>query len=149
MIEKLKRYDLAAMERAARIRRMPGHKLIVAGSRHLDVDAVKKIIRQHWDAACEHVGFVPDYVLSGACPTGTDRAGELLAKRLTGRKALRFEANWKLLGKSAGPARNLDMVSCAHGLFIIWDGMSRGSNHILGCMEIRKRPIYEIEVEKT
>lgn len=144
--KKVKRYDLPALERAARIRKMPGFKVIIAGSRHLDVDRVKEIIREHWKAACKFWGQRPDYILSGACPTGADRAGEKLARKLTGRHAICFPANWELLGKSAGIHRNLDMVSCAHGLFIVWDGKSRGSAHVLGCMEIRGRPVYEIEV---
>lgn len=144
-LKKKPHYDLAALEKAARVRKIPGFKIIIAGSRHLDPKVVKRIIREHWKDVCKQMGAKPDYIISGGAD-GTDKAGELVAKRLTGRKAIVFEANWKLLGKSAGPSRNLDMVSVAHGLLIIWDGKSRGSNHILGCMEIRKRPIYEIEI---
>lgn len=145
--KKRPRYDLEAMERAARVRKLPGFKLIIAGSRHLDTKAVKKIIRQHWKDVVKQMGAYPDYILSGACPTGADRAGELLAKKLTGRSAITFPANWKLLGKSAGPHRNLDMASVAHGLLIIWDGKSAGSSHMLSCMQVRKRPVFEIEVD--
>lgn len=145
--KKVKRFDVDAMTRAARIRKMSGYKLIIAGSRHLDVKAVKKIIKAHWNEIVEQLGFKPDFILSGACPTGADRAGELLAKRLTGSRAILFPANWELLGKSAGIHRNLDMVDCAHGLLLIWDGKSRGSGHVLGCMKMRGRPVFEIEVE--
>lgn len=145
--KKVKRYDIDALERAARIRKMPGFKLIIAGSRHFDEKKVRRIIKDHWKDVVKAMGQKPDYILSGKCPTGADRAGEVLAKKLTGRKAICFPANWDLLGKSAGIHRNLDMVSCAHGLLIVWDGKSRGSGHVLGCMEIRKRPVFEIEVE--
>jgi hypothetical protein len=140
------KYDLDALVRAARVRKLKGFKLIIAGSRHLDTKAVKKVIREHWGKVCKQMGAKPDYIISGGAK-GVDRAGELVAKKLTGREAIVFPANWDLLGKSAGPSRNLDMVSVANGLLIIWDGKSRGSRHILGCMEIRKRPIFEIEVE--
>lgn len=148
MKKKVKRYDLAALERAARIRKMPGFKVIVAGSRHFDERRCRQLLKEHWDAACEMFGQRPDYILSGACPTGADRAGEIVAKKLTGRRSIKFPPNWDLLGKAAGIHRNLDMVSCAHGLFIIWDGKSRGSSHVLGCMEVRGRPVYEIEISR-
>lgn len=141
------RYDIDAMERTARIRKLAGFKLIIAGSRHIDTDAVKKIIRSHWDDLCEVMGARPDFILSGGNPRGADRAGELVAKKLTGHRAIRFPANWDLLGKAAGPHRNLDMASVAHGLFLIWDGKSAGSAHMLSCMQVRKRPVFEIEVE--
>jgi len=139
-------YDMPAMERAARISKLPGFKLIIAGSRHFDELRVKKIIREHWDKVVELMGHKPAYILSGACPTGADRAGELLARKLTGQHAITFPANWNLLGKAAGIHRNIDMVTCGHGLLIVWDGKSRGSGHMLGCMEIRGRPVYEIEI---
>jgi hypothetical protein len=141
------KYDLEALERAARVRKIPGFKLIIAGSRHLDTMVAKKLICEHWGKVCKQMGAKPDYIISGGAK-GVDRAGELVAKKLTGRSAIVFPANWDLLGKSAGPSRNLDMVSVANALFIIWDGKSRGSRHILGCMEIRNRPIFEIEIER-
>lgn len=144
--KKVKRYDLDALTRAARIRKMPGFKVIVAGSRHFDERRCRQLLKEHWKDACKLFGQKPDYILSGGCPTGADRAGEKVAKKLTGRRSIRFPANWELLGKSAGIHRNLDMVSCAHALFIIWDGKSRGSGHVHGCMLIRDRPIYEIEI---
>ena len=138
-------YDLPGLERAARVRKLPGFKLIIAGGRDIDTSVARKLIREHWKAVCEKMGKKPDYIISGGAK-GVDLAGELMAKKLTGREAIVFEANWDLLGKSAGPSRNLDMASVAHGLFLIWDGRSRGSGHMLSCMEIRDRPIYEIEI---
>jgi hypothetical protein len=146
-VKKKPRVDLDAMERAARFRKLPGFKLIIAGSRQFDAKAVKKVIRNHWKHVRKHMGCTPSWILSGDCPTGADRAGIVLAKELTGRKAIKFPANWDLLGKSAGIHRNLDMASLAHGLLLIWDGKSRGSAHMLGCMEVRDRLVYEIEID--
>jgi hypothetical protein len=132
--------------KAAKLRQTPGFKVIVAGSRHLDTDRACEILREHWKQALGLFRARVDRIVSGACPTGVDPAGERLAVELTGRKAALFPADWNGLGKAAGPSRNIDMMSCADGLFLIWDGSSRGSSHMLHLMETRKRPVFEIEV---
>ena len=138
--------NLKLASRAAKYRDTPGFKVIVAGSRTFDVERVKDLVREHWRRALTLFGSNVSHVISGACPTGADRAGEELALELTGREAVRFPAEWSRLGKAAGPSRNIDMATCANALFLVWDGRSRGSRHMLALMESRDRPVYEIEI---
>lgn len=58
----------------------------------------------------------------------------------------RFPAKWDLLGKGAGYARNVEMARYADALILIWNGMSKGSGHML---EIAKREKLEIFVYET
>ena len=124
------------MVRAAKYRDLPGYKVIIAGSRTIHVRRAKELIREHWKHALGLYQARVDYVISG-CARGVDTAGEELAVELTGRKAARFpitSEDWERMGPSAGPSRNIDMMTCANTLFMIWDGQSRGSRHMLGLM---------------
>jgi hypothetical protein len=143
-------------ERTSRVRQLPGYKIIVAGSRHIRTKLAVKLLTEHWDSMCKAIKARPDFVISGGQRSqddgvwyGVDYAGERVARALTRHEAIVFPANWNRFGKAAGPLRNLDMASVAHALFVIWDGKSRGSGHMLGCMVARKRPVYEIEIEFT
>lgn len=46
-------------------------------------------------------------------------------------KVSHFPAQWKYLGRRAGPARNQVMVDCSEGLVYIWDGKSRGTGDVI------------------
>lgn len=131
--------------RALKLRKEPGYKVIIAGSRHIDQTRAKKLIHEHWKTACGLYRSHVTHIISGCAP-GPDTAGIELALKLTGRDAVKFPADWDGLGKAAGPMRNIDMMSCADALFILWDGKSRGSRHMLTLMEMRNRPVFEIEL---
>ncbi len=60
-------------------------------------------------------------VFSGACPTGADRFGEDWAAE-RGIVARRFPADWKRLGKAAGPQRNKRMIDLADGAILLPGG---------------------------
>lgn len=42
-----------------------------------------------------------------------------------------FPADWKTLGKAAGPIRNHDMAKYADWLVAFWDGRSRGTKNMI------------------
>jgi hypothetical protein len=42
-----------------------------------------------------------------------------------------YYADWKNLGKAAGPIRNSEMAANADALILVWDGKSRGSSDML------------------
>jgi|CXWL01.1.fsa_nt_gi hypothetical protein len=67
-----------------------------------------------------------DLVISGGA-NGIDSLGQLLAKRITGRKAQVVKANWMSEGKKAGALRNAKMAEAADGAIIIAAPDSRGS----------------------
>ena len=68
-------------------------------------------------------------VVSGGA-RGVDRMGELYAQihRLPCDVCA---ANWNLYGKSAGYKRNVEMANNAEALIALWDGVSRGTGHMI------------------
>lgn len=98
-------------------------KTIIAGSRSLPFDCVRK--------AMQECGWTPTIVVSGNA-NGVDLFGEQWAMN---RKIPieRYPANWKLLGKRAGYIRNEHMATNvgAEALVAVWDGESRGTKHMI------------------
>ena len=97
-------------------------RVIIAGSRvitnyDLVVDAVKES------------GFSITEVVCGAA-NGVDSLGERYAKE-NGLKLSYFYADWKGFGKSAGIKRNEQMGNYGEALIAIWDGKSKGTNHMI------------------
>jgi len=77
------------------------------------------------------------------CARGADQMGELWAKR-TGVGVVRFPADWNTHGKKAGFLRNLEMADNADCLVAFWNGVSRGTAHMIGCA--RRKNIQVIVV---
>jgi hypothetical protein len=98
-------------------------KLIIAGSRGIhDPDLLAQAI----DAS----GFDPiTLVLSGGA-AGVDRLGELWAQA-RGIPVRRFVPDWDARGRSAGILRNVEMAAEADALVALWDGSSRGTEHMI------------------
>lgn len=93
-------------------------KVIIAGSRTITkYDAVSNAIQ--WS------GFEITEVVSGGA-IGVDTIAERWAAD-KGIEVKRFDANWDLLGKAAGPVRNAEMAQYADALIAVWDGKSRGT----------------------
>ncbi len=68
-------------------------------------------------------------IVSGKA-NGADSLGEKYAKK-RGFKVKEFPANWDDYGNSAGPRRNIEMADYADGLVAFWDGMSKGTAHMI------------------
>ena len=97
-------------------------KLIVAGSRNFkDYEFVKNAI--------DNLPFKPDEIVSGNA-SGVDQSGEKYAKE-KGIDLVIFPANWTKHGKSGGCLRNERMINYADALLVIWDGESRGTQHMI------------------
>lgn len=97
-------------------------RTIIAGSRSCsDMRQVR--------AAMEVCGWRPTVVLSGAA-RGADRLGECWAAE-QGIPCERYPADWDRHGKSAGYRRNVLMASRADALVALWDGSSRGTEHMI------------------
>jgi len=102
------------------------YRVIVTGCRDWrDEDAVDRELQALLD---EHSSFT---LVHGACPTGTDEFARIWATSLDLRDIVIVEAHpadWKALGKGAGPARNQLIVGAgAHLCLAFWDGVSRGT----------------------
>ncbi|MEA1980842.1 MAG: hypothetical protein U9N54_07710, partial [candidate division Zixibacteria bacterium] len=61
---------------------------------------------------------------------GVDKLGEEYAEQ-NYIPLLKFPANWNKYGKRAGYVRNEEMANNADALIAIWDGKSKGTNHMI------------------
>ena len=99
-------------------------KVIIAGSREfLDY----KLLIEKCDHYLQNQNNIE--VVSGAAK-GADTLGERYAVK-KGYALKTFPANWDFYGKSAGYRRNEEMAEYADALILFWDGMSKGSKHML------------------
>jgi len=113
-------------------------KVIIAGSRNFgDYDrlanACDKII-QEAAISC------PVTIFSGGA-MGTDHLGERYARERG--YALRvFPADWGQYGKSAGPIRNYCMAREADMAICFWDGLSKGTRHMISVAKKKKMQVF-------
>lgn len=97
-------------------------RTIIAGSRGcVDKDELLTAL-----AEC---GWKPTAVISGTA-RGAGRLGEAWANE-SGVPCERFHADWDRHGKSAGYRRNEQMADNAEALIALWDGLSRGTKHMI------------------
>lgn len=97
-------------------------KTIIAGSRTI-IDPLEV------EAAIKNSGFTITEVLCGGAQ-GVDSLGAAWAN--TNKIPCSFYyADWKNLGKAAGPIRNSEMAADAEALVLVYDGKSRGSADML------------------
>lgn len=117
-------------------------KLIIAGSRHLNLDynAIQDYIDHFGLNTLAFDGKIS--IVSGTAK-GIDIAGEQWAD-MCNLSVHRFPADWDNEGKKAGHLRNKKMAKYADALLLIWDGKSKGSGNMKMNMEKLNKPIYEI-----
>ncbi len=131
-------------------------KVIIAGSRGVTQDRhIDEAMAEFIEKYCPRVPhpkqgestggatiFIPgrpSEIVSGGC-RGADEMGETWAK-LRNIPVKVFEAKWKLHGKKAGPIRNQAMGLYAEAAVVIWDGVSRGSQSMIGIMQALNKPV--------
>jgi len=108
-------------------------RVIIAGTRSFCNDAA---VRETIKAS----GFRITEIVSGGS-NGVDESAE----RIAAEDAIplkRFPANWREYGRSAGPKRNLEMSVYADALIAVWDGKSRGTQHMIEAMKKAGKPVY-------
>lgn len=103
------------------------YRLIIAGSRswtsyHHLIEAAKHF-NQHYQPGNEI------QIISGGAK-GADALGEQLAREY-GLDLYIMPAEWSKYGKSAGYRRNKEMAEYADGCIVLWDGVSKGSEHMM------------------
>lgn len=109
-------------------------KTLIAGSRGInDIKILEKAI--------EESKFNITEIISGHCSNSPDILGEIWARERNIKINI-FEAQWNILGKSAGPRRNEEMVKDAEQAIILWDGKSSGTKHALRLCHHKKIPVY-------
>jgi hypothetical protein len=117
-------------------------KVIIAGSRDIT----------DYDYICNAVkisGYTITEVVSGRA-RGVDTLGEKYAEEF--QLAVKyFPADWKRLGRAAGPLRNLEMGNYADKAILVWDGRSPGTEGMMNIMIRLKKPyhLYNINQRDT
>ncbi len=97
-------------------------KTIIAGSRSCKDE---KIV---FDAA-DNLPWLITEVVSGTCH-GPDQFG--ISWAINNEVPIkRFPANWPKFGQGAGYNRNIEMANYAEALLAVWDGISRGTGHMI------------------
>jgi hypothetical protein len=108
-------------------------KTIIAGSR--DVTDYEYVTQ-----ACRDCGWEITSVVSGTAK-GVDILGERYAEE-NGLPLFRFPADWTRYGKRAGYIRNSKMASVADALVAVWDGSSRGTEHMINIAKETGLKVY-------
>lgn len=108
-------------------------KVIIAGSRKI---TSQSIVAKAIDLSSFHI----TEVVSGTA-FGVDKAGEEWA-RSHNLPVKQFPADWETLGRKAGYVRNVQMAEYADGLIAVWDGISRGTKHMIETMKKTGKPVY-------
>ena len=110
-------------------------RVVIAGSRHYtDVKLIEEAVRES--------GFLISEVVSG-CARGIDTlAIEWAETNNIPVKRFPADANFALDGKLGGFARNGEMAAYADALIAIWDGVSPGTNNMIGQAKAAKIPYF-------
>jgi hypothetical protein len=111
-------------------------KVIIAGSRTIELDA------QVINGLMAQFHVKPSLIVCGGA-RGMDTSGELYATWY-GLPVEYFYPDWDRLGRGAGYVRNTQMAEYADALLIVWNGHSKGSNHMKDKMIGLKKPVYEV-----
>jgi hypothetical protein len=128
-------------------------KVIVTGSRDwTGVYATQRIhtVLEVVLALCEVLGTKLTLV-HGDCPTGADRTVDDWARRRDdiGVSVTTFPADWRTLGKAAGPIRNQAMVDSGADMCIgFLKGGSRGTSITLAMARAAGIPTYTVHWEE-
>jgi len=88
------------------------------------------------DSTIEQVGSGKAY--------GPDHAGEIISLKYLKRSAREFPADWKRYGKQAGMLRNEEMGEELDALYLVWNGVSKGSADMKARMLRKKKPVHEL-----
>lgn len=112
-------------------------RTIIAGSR--DCTDNRELL-----TALASCGWIPTTVISGTA-RGADKLGEMWAAEHKV-PCEHFPADWNRHGKAAGYRRNEQMAESAEALIALWDGVSRGTKHMI---DIARRKGLRVHVHLT
>jgi hypothetical protein len=113
-------------------------KLIVAGGRDFNDYG---LLSHHIDLLAH--GIYTDKAISIVC--GMARGADMLGHRFAKQHRVvvhEFPANWTAYGKRAGFMRNQDMCDFGDGLLAFWDGKSKGTAHMIDCINKAGKPAH-------
>lgn len=112
-------------------------RLLITGSRTWDnIDYIRSIFTTLGEEICDSITLV-----SGACPTGADRLGEIVATELGWGVEL-YPADWNTYGKRAGFVRNSQMVDTNPDLMVAFiHNKSKGASMTVNLGKKKGLPI--------
>ena len=112
-------------------------RVIVAGSRHFsDFD----LMVERCDFFLKDKLASHEVVIISGTARGADELGEKYAS-LRGLSVKRFRPDWNGLGNMAGIVRNAQMLENADSAIVFWDGVSRGSQHMMTITKRSGKPL--------
>jgi hypothetical protein len=103
-------------------------RVIVAGGRGFDSYLTMAAVLSHLFSKAITRG--DDITIISGTARGADQKGELYAAR-NQLKCDKYPADWDNHGRSAGYKRNTVMADNATHLVAFWDGVSRGTKHMI------------------
>ena len=106
------------------------YKVIIAGSRTASGAYVYSLLERKLDSILKHKAVTHDIVIVSGTARGADLLGEQYAKSRSF-QVERYPADWSTFGKRAGYLRNQEMAMNADALVALWDGESRGTQHMI------------------
>lgn len=112
-------------------------KVIIAGSRNFN--DYEKLCVFCDKILCNQTNIE---VVSGTA-NGADKLGEKYANE-RGYSIKQFPADWDKYGKGAGFRRNSQMAEYADALIVFWDGLSKGTKHMI---DLARRSNLKIKVK--
>ncbi|MFD3531961.1 SLOG family protein [Streptomyces sp. NPDC058664] len=120
-------------------------RVIVTGSRKWSDSAA--VFNALWEVFHQHGPF---QLIHGACSTGADDLASYwyrVAGQQMGCTEMKYPANWNM-GKSAGPARNVRMVSAGADLVLAFPlPEGSGTQHTIKLAEEAGIPVKEFKHE--
>lgn len=89
----------------------------------------------------------PTEIISGGA-SGADDMAERYAKENNLLITI-IKPDWKTHGKSAGPIRNLEIVSTCERLVALWNGESRGTKHSIETARNQGKEVFVHQYAET
>jgi len=118
-------------------------KIIIAGGRTFaDYDLMER--------ECDRIigNYQGEITIVSGTAGGADKLGERYAAN-RGYSVERHPANWDAYGKSAGYRRNEEMAQCSNALIAFWDGVSKGTGHMINLANEYKLKVFVIRYGGT
>ncbi len=110
---------------------MPKFRIVIAGGREFtDFNYMVQAL----DHVLSAKKLTHEIVIVSGKARGADQMGERYAK-LRGYAIDDHPANWDLWGKSAGYRRNEEMARNSEATVAFWDGVSKGTKHMIDLTE--------------
>ena len=117
-------------------------RIIVAGSRDFND---YELLKEKLDLVKEAIGEFE--VVSGKA-RGADSLGERYARE-NDLPIAEFPADWDKHGKSAGYKRNAEMADYAEGCIVFWDGISKGTQHMINLAKEKELNLAIVNYDRS